>query len=369
MPQTYPISTLSKATGISAGRPAWKEAVSGALEAGIDTVLGAAGLSPGSKAGAVGELLAAAVPILGAPKALKALTIGKLAAKGKQAEAAAAVVPKPGIRAYHGSPHDFDQFSMGKIGTGEGAQAYGHGLYFADSEDVARSYRDQLSPRPIAVAAGAPKLTPEERGIADYFSSHGIDINDPAAMGTIGDAMLADRTPKPRTTETWAKWQRAYDTLKARATQGASQGKVYEVNINADPADFLDWDAPLSQQSEKARQALASKGISAGDGTDPRVRLPNGERVDPQTLRGESLYRAIGEAGGGGVGGSQFLRDAGIPGIKFLDGASRAAGQGSRNYVVFDDALIDILKKYGLAGMTTAALPLSRLARPQPEPE
>jgi hypothetical protein len=49
------------------------------------------------------------------------------------------------IRAYHGSPHSFDQFSLDKIGTGEGAQAYGHGLYFAGSEDVARWYRDALA--------------------------------------------------------------------------------------------------------------------------------------------------------------------------------------------------------------------------------
>lgn len=44
------------------------------------------------------------------------------------------------------------------------------------------------------------------------------------------------------------------------------------------------------------------------------------------------------------------MRDAGIPGIKYLDQGSRAAGNGSRNYVVFDDKLIDILKKYGLFG-------------------
>jgi len=44
-----------------------------------------------------------------------------------------------GIIAYHGSPHSFDKFSMDKIGTGEGAQAYGHGLYFSDVEDVAKS--------------------------------------------------------------------------------------------------------------------------------------------------------------------------------------------------------------------------------------
>ena len=46
-----------------------------------------------------------------------------------------------GIRAYHGSPHDFGEFSTSQIGTGEGAQAYGHGLYFASSEDVAKGYR------------------------------------------------------------------------------------------------------------------------------------------------------------------------------------------------------------------------------------
>ena len=40
-------------------------------------------------------------------------------------------VNEPGITAYHGSPHDFERFDMYKIGTGEGAQAYGHGLYLS----------------------------------------------------------------------------------------------------------------------------------------------------------------------------------------------------------------------------------------------
>ena len=52
---------------------------------------------------------------------------------------------EPGITAYHGSPHDFEQFDMSKIGTGEGAQAYGHGLYFAEAEPVAMEYRDKLT--------------------------------------------------------------------------------------------------------------------------------------------------------------------------------------------------------------------------------
>jgi hypothetical protein len=41
-----------------------------------------------------------------------------------------------GIRAYHSSPHDFDKFDLAKIGTGEGAQMYGHGLYFAENPAV-----------------------------------------------------------------------------------------------------------------------------------------------------------------------------------------------------------------------------------------
>ena len=41
---------------------------------------------------------------------------------------------------YHGSPHKFYKFDASKIGTGEGAQAYGHGLYLADDVGVAGSY-------------------------------------------------------------------------------------------------------------------------------------------------------------------------------------------------------------------------------------
>ena len=50
---------------------------------------------------------------------------------------------------YENSPHDFDKFRSEAIGTGEGAQAYGHGLYFAESEKVAKEYRDQLTKRDI----------------------------------------------------------------------------------------------------------------------------------------------------------------------------------------------------------------------------
>jgi hypothetical protein len=42
-----------------------------------------------------------------------------------------------------------------------------------------------------------------------------------------------------------------------------------------------------------------------------------------------------------------MMRQAGIPGIKYLDGGSRNAGQGSSNFVVFDDGLLKILERNG----------------------
>ena len=61
-----------------------------------------------------------------------------------QAQALALMMPMDatggGIKAFHGSPHDFDRFSTAKIGTGEGVQAYGHGLYFAENPKTARAY-------------------------------------------------------------------------------------------------------------------------------------------------------------------------------------------------------------------------------------
>jgi hypothetical protein len=48
------------------------------------------------------------------------------------------------VDVWHGSPHSFDRFSMDKIGTGEGAQAFGHGLYFTDVKDIAKYYADSL---------------------------------------------------------------------------------------------------------------------------------------------------------------------------------------------------------------------------------
>ena len=94
-------------------------------------------------AGLLGEAAGNILPIVAAAKAPQ-IANGLLQA-GENLRAPnpmnAATRGQAGAIVYHGSPHSFDKFSASKIGTGEGSQAYGHGLYFADNKSVAQSYR------------------------------------------------------------------------------------------------------------------------------------------------------------------------------------------------------------------------------------
>lgn len=370
MPEQDPIglAALSKATGISRGRSPVRQALVDMFDTGFDVVAGGLGLPTGidSTGGRVGELLAMALPFLAATKAAKAV--------------------KAPIKAYHGSPHDFDQFSLSKIGTGEGAQTYGHGLYFADNEGVARSYRDQLSP----VGAGGYEL-PASLSSADPVRDKDVFVRE------------LDRVSKELAG--WEQSGQAKADYMQRAVADARRvkagiesalagapvqktGRMYEVSINADPEDFLDWDAPLSQQSEKVRQAVGKvaptieqKAFTTKPLHDGRVQIlaPTGDSMG--YFQPHEVSEALENFGAGYMGRglgqrsltggdlierarklsmkgdlSHELNQAGIPGIKYLDGASRSAGQGSRNYVVFDDKLISIVKKYGIGIALTTGL-------------
>lgn len=181
----------------------------------------------------------------------------------------------------------------------------------------------------------------------------------------------------------------------------ATNGRMYEVNIKANPDDFIDWDKPLSQQSEKMRNVitdiLASKANvqgnpedayrqaiadwNAGPKTTPLTDDPNVVRAwdavqmakkGTAVFDGERVRNILNDAGRGSPEEwRQTLLDAGIPGIRYLDQGSRNAGNGSSNYVVFDDSMIDILRKYGLAGLTAGGAATNLLGQygGQPAPQ
>ena len=110
---------------------------------------------PQSAYSLAGETVGNLLPFASGPKTAAAVArAGEAAQKGTKAVGNATVDAlregtegymskaglKPELTTYHGSPHKFDTFDSSKIGTGEGAQAYGHGLYLAEAPDVARTY-------------------------------------------------------------------------------------------------------------------------------------------------------------------------------------------------------------------------------------
>jgi hypothetical protein len=151
-----------------------------------------------------------------------------------------------GIKAYHGSPHSFDKFDSSKIGTGEGAQAYGYGLYAAENEAVAKQYRDLLGTRSSAV--GDPVAR------AQFWAS---DLGSREAAVTHLEGVLKQAESRPKNFEAGdlEKTRQAIDYLKSGGDLMPKSGHMYEVDIAADPEHFLDWDKPLSEQSPQVQQA------------------------------------------------------------------------------------------------------------------
>lgn len=254
------------------------------------------------------------------------------------------LTPPKTIKAYHGSPHDFDKFDMSKIGTGEGAQAYGHGLYFAENEGVARSYRDQLS--------GATGNTQTPQGAADRAMGVANGDRDQAIaalereIATMQEAAKGLPASHPFSKRIGDEYIPALDLLKGGYKPG---GSMYEVEINASPDDFLDWDKPLSEQQKGpvVQQMLRHRMI------EPYEKMTG---VNAVGELGTHYNQIFGRKGGNpDADVSKALKRAGIPGIKYLDAGSRAKGDGSRNYVVFDDRLVKILRKYGLLPPAMAA--------------
>jgi len=258
---------------------------------------------------------------------------------------AGSVTPKVGgllsagakpIRAYHGSPHDFDKFDLSKIGTGEGAQAYGHGLYFAENEGVARGYRNRL-------AGGKPdNVRPDEEAMA---------FIKPQWEETVNQLRIAREKSGGRMTDETANLQNKLDALNDHAVADTlarkpylKDGRMYEVDIHADPSRFLDWDKPLKEQSGASQQALSEMLAKA------RKSFP---AIDPQgnPIAGQVHHLYAQHRGGNTPAISEELAQAGIPGIKYLDQGSRGSGSGTSNYVAFDPSIIEILRKYGIAGL------------------
>jgi hypothetical protein len=262
-----------------------------------------------------------------------------------------------GITAWHGSPHVFDKFDSGKIGTGEGAQAYGHGLYLAENPNVAKDYAESLGATQF-YANGRP-LSGDSAWAASHLVDNGGDVRQVLDW--------AKSSLKPT-----ADGRKAAASLvrEARKLRGADlsegTGQLYKVDLpDSAVAKMLDWDKPLSQQPGVIDPLKAAGMVDLEKNFGPSSAGVFRELGfgNAGGLTGEQLYRRLIEAKmeGKGIGAGDFgrkaaeleaaqaLRQAGLPGIRYLDGGSRGAGAGSSNFVVFpgEESLLQILERNG----------------------
>ena len=333
-----------------------------------------------------------------------------------------------GIRAYHGSPYHFLRFDMSKIGTGEGAQAYGHGLYFAENEDIAKYYRDTLrgmkdlqqdftikykdnilgdpntlkySDDPLEEAVGR---IASEMKVSSVYADKALSNLIDSDMKYI-ERIKAQKTDDPETQEIndllIKSTEREIERLKQvdPADISFDRGAMYEVRIGSDPDMMLDYDAPMDKQPKAVQDAIASNEELSSVLKSKKME----EDFTPEDYTGQNFYYDLSQNLLSPQAASNELLDAGISGLKYFSDTSRntsggelidvikdadgfkakvavdnrAGGLGGkgrvvttskpykteqeardwaeqatknqeRNFVIFDDSLIEIMRKYGL---------------------
>jgi hypothetical protein len=129
-------------------------------------------------------------------------------------------------------------------------------------------------------------------------------------------------------------------------------GNLYRVDLPDEHiAKMLDWDKPLSQQPEHAKAfEKAFKDYAELFGNTPETKNAYKRAVvalNSGNMTGAGAYQSLAGIMGGKADAATvsnvLKREYNIPGIRYLDQGSRAGGQGTSNFVVFDDQLPKII--------------------------
>lgn len=266
-------------------------------------------------------------------------------------------------RAYHGTPHDFDRFSTAAIGTGEGAQAFGWGLYFASQKLVAKWYRDHLASQRLSLKKGGDGSRAEKEALdaIAFDFNNAMDETHPSQIPADYLQHMAEEAEREGDTAIAAAFRR----IDPKDLE-FEDGRLFEVEIPED-SDLLDWDRQIADQPDRiyeaVKKAMGGKvdermtGQEAYEALSRKFRdaaYAEGAALTAQMTRDGQGWTATNRARNAEIedryrnpdrAASMALRNAGIPGHRFLDGRSRSPGEGSHNYVIYDDAAIQVMGK------------------------
>lgn len=318
------------------------------------------------------------------------------------------ITPKPlMLDVYHGTPHTLPpternplgEFDASKIGTGEGAQAYGHGIYTAENPAIGRYYQNALGKYIDRIKIGDIEM-PVSEAITKYAdngegSAKALQKMKDKGRLTIdqyNDMIRDEIIPEIRTNLKLPK-------EKWETVHGLS-GNLYKADLPDEMIPkMLDWDKPLSQQNQvmsairaEAKQRVSDRLLNDIE-NNIRATLPKSEisndymamfsnqnkiqndeiknqaiaklnKIDINSLiekelqsmkppdmtwdmTGKDYYEMLAKQTGSAKRASEMFKNQGIPGIKYLDEMSRARGDGTRNYVIFpgEEQNIKILER------------------------
>lgn len=283
-----------------------------------------------------------------------------------------------GQRAWHGSGVDFDNFDLGKIGSGTGASMHGWGIYAAKSKRTAQKYKKEMKDRglpsvlyEIDVPANKELLDEDKRykdqmkgvqtKILKVVQSLSMEQKQAfwtkwlrQAMGSTKDEIQAETALRKvelnikHCHDASLGWEGlpafrkriALDSLKK---QGYTDEQINDTSYME--AESKRWEKELPGVQQQAKEAK-------GAGDKKRNQLIEAAIDNPEaTLEkgigtGKEIYNYLTDALSDGKDiekTSKYLNEQGIHGITYDDAYD------GRCYVVFDDKAIQIIDKYNQA--------------------
>ena len=234
-------------------------------------------------------------------------------------------------KAYHGSPYTFDHFDLGAIGTGEGAQGHGWGLYFAQDKQIAKAYKDTLSHNMY----GDNDLMFNEEALNKLYSTLSDKAHTEAdydKLSVIENILIthtendvlnnSDEMFDAEAVKWWKNQREIYLNKEYK------KSSLFEVDIPEDDV-LLDEKRNINEQPKKVQQAVRKMYRSLGYKTSAL-----------KYVTGKEFYDTVAAEKGGQKEASEFINEHGIKGITY-DG-----GNDGKCFVVFDDKAIRIINHY-----------------------
>ena len=288
--------------------------------------------------------------------------------------------------AWHGSPHDFDTFDLGAIGTGEGNQVHGWGLYFAKDKKVSDLYRRELSLIHDVDKGTLFKVdVPDTKTMIDEQQSLNVlsketKQNLKAAINALPEqekevfineytnSPLFNHYAKKGIDELNRKFNQLndeYDLLKDKYLDKYIEGDLntitqrtinrlaekYNIDLKAlkeNPDSIKDVKNQLDTMWFNAFKENGMAGKKYREIYWGKYKEDFSTLLNDSGINGRDFYMTLSKALGGTKQASEYLNKYGIKGITYV------GEQDGRCYVVFDDKAIKVIEKYNqsINGMT-----------------